>query len=222
MKSPESVMAARRPFFAAAAAAAIALAAASAGCVDVLTGREVPETRFYSLDPRLPERPSAEPQPVALRVERVEADPTARRIDLVLRKREPSQEVVPFLYHRWVAMPDVFVGERLREHLFATGLFARVVAAGEKTPCDFRLESRLTRLEGVETESGTEGVIVLEIALFEASGDERECFRHRVEKRSPAAGSSPADIADALAAALRDLLDDVARRVDFGIRSVRS
>ena len=214
-----------RPPALSATALALALAFSAGACVDVLTGREVPETRYYSLDPALPEKPSADPQPVRLVVERVAADPSARRLEIVLRKREPSTEVVPFLYHRWVAMPDVFVGERIREHLFASGLFASVLADGERSAADYRLRSRLTRLEGVETESGVEGVIVLEIALIDATAEdglEKELLRHRIEKRAPAAGDEPADIADALAQALRELGEDVARRVDFAIRSVRS
>ncbi len=206
--------------------AALALAAPLlTGCVDVLGGRAAPETRFYSLDPRLPGEPAAEPLPSSLLVERVAIDPTVRRQEILLRKKEPSQEVVPFLYHRWISMPDVFVGERLREHLFASGLFSRVIAGGERREGDYRLACRLTRLEGVESESGIEGVVVLEATLAQsASGEspERILFHHRIEKRAPAASASPGAIADALAAALEALFDDIARRIDFTIRDGRS
>src|SRR5262245_57001416 len=93
----------------------VLLGPGGAGCVDVLPGHELPQTRYYSLDYSIPQREGIVPHPVTLRVKKVVAEPSVRRMDLTLHRQPPSTEVVPFPYHRWVSSPDNLVTERLRE-----------------------------------------------------------------------------------------------------------
>src|SRR5262245_11197567 len=91
----------RSTLTAAALSAASLVLLGAEGCVDVLPGRELPQTHYYTLDYAIPQGETTAPNPATIRVNRVSVDPSVKRLNVVLRRREPSQEVVPFNYHRW-------------------------------------------------------------------------------------------------------------------------
>jgi hypothetical protein len=109
-----------------------------------------------------------------------------------------------YLYHRWAAQPRALMAQAVREAL--------VSPPGSETPLD--VEGVVRRLEAVEDGANASGGLTL---ALRASRGSDVVIENVYEEQAPAASRKPKDVAEALRAALRRVLerfrDDVAAAV---------
>jgi ABC-type uncharacterized transport system auxiliary subunit len=118
-----------------------------------------------------------------------------------LAYRTSPYQVDYYLYHRWAAQPRALVAQAVRDAL--------VSPPGSETPLE--VEGVVRRLEAVEDGATASGALTL--ALRAARGAD-VVVENVYEEQAPATSRRPKDVAEALSAALRRVLerfrDDVA------------
>jgi ABC-type uncharacterized transport system auxiliary subunit len=118
-----------------------------------------------------------------------------------LAYRTSPYELDYYLYHRWAAPPRSLVGQAVRDALASP--------SGDGAPID--VEGVVRRLEAVEEGQSATGALTL---ALRATRGTTVVVENAYEEQVPATSRRPKDVAEALSAALRRVLerfrDDVA------------
>ncbi len=170
----------------------LGLAVVMAGCS---LARTPPDMSWYLLT--VPGEPIMMPAPVRVGPFTAEQAYASSR----LAYRTSPYQLDYYLYHRWAAQPRALVGQAVRDALASP--------PGDAAPID--VEGVVRRLEAVEDGQNATGALTL--ALRAARGA-NVVVENVYEEQVPAATRRPKDVAEALSAALRRVLerfrDDVA------------
>lgn len=172
------------------------LLVAVAGCS---LGRTPPQMSWYLL--MVPGEPIMMPAPVRVGPFTAEQAYASSR----LAYRTSPYELDYYLYHRWAAQPRALIAQAVRDALVSP-------PGGAPTPLE--IEGAVRRLEAVEDGPNATGALTL--ALRATRGAD-VVVEHVYEEQVPASSRRPKDVAEALSAALRRVLerfrDDVAAAV---------
>ena len=148
-------------------------------------------------DPRSPAAARATPPATPIRL-RLRAATASRHLDDRMTWRVSPVEVAPDEVHRWIAPPDVLVGDALRDGLLGRGL----VVTNDATAV---LGSHVAAFEVVRSDAGSEAVVTLELDCDTGEG---ALSTERVTARESLGDASPESVAigmrDALARAVAD------------------
>lgn len=128
---------------------------ALSGCA----GDPAPQVRYYKVAVEAPAQMKEGGS--ALGVESLSADATYDDARMVYRTS--PYRVDYYYYHRWSAPPAVMMTDALRQSLWSSGQFGRVVAGSSGV--DAVLRGRLLALEEVDGEEGWTGRLVMELVL---------------------------------------------------------
>jgi len=176
--------------------------------------------RFYTLS--LPAEPaaSAAPYPVTLLVGHIQAPPMLRN-DLVLY-RVGANEVDTYPYERWAAPPAEMVEVRLLRLLRESGRYQFVSDLGSSARGDYIVRGRLDGFEEVDTATGVEGRVVLELDLFDETGD-HTVWSQLYSHDEPTKGHEVADVVAALDRNLQEGLEALTTGMnDYLARNVKA
>lgn len=122
-------------------------------------GEPAPQVRYYKVAVEAPAQ--MKQGGLALGVESLSADATYDDARIVYRTS--PYRVDYYYYHRWSAPPAVMMTDALRQSLWSSGQFGRVVAGSSGV--DGVLRGRLLALEEVDGEEGWRGRLVMELVL---------------------------------------------------------
>jgi ABC-type uncharacterized transport system auxiliary subunit len=166
---------------------------------------------FYTLTLPAVDAAPATPYPVTLLVGHIQAPPMLRG-DLILY-RIGANELDTYTYRRWAAPPAQMVDERLLRLLRGSGKYKSVTDLGSSAHGDYIVRGHLDSFEEVDSSSGIEGRVVLEVELFD-EGTDRTVWSHFYSHDEPAQGHDVADVVAALDRNLAQGLEAIAAGMD--------
>ncbi len=189
----------------------VATVVLAAGCAGP---GEVPEDRFYRLNPVAPEQPLAEPLlRGVLEVERLDAFGVYHDRAILYAPADEPATLLHHHYHFWVAPPTELVRDHLAAYLRAANL-AETVASGQLGQRgDLVLAARLTRFERVLK---PDGAVVTRVGLAVVARRDGQLALRREYAADTAAedasfGASVRAIEQGLASVYAALLGDLQR-----------
>ena len=199
------------PPFGRLARAAACLAALLAGGCGV-GGGQIPDTRFFVIDYRVP-APSQAGQvlPVTVGVESFRSDAVYRTDRMVYRKVPYRVDFYP--YERWGARPDEFVTDRLLDHLEASRRFKEVVRASGGATTDYLVRGRVKRFEEVGSDNGKFSALAqVEIFLVERRSG-KVLLQRQLSHSAEAKSRPPQGFVEAMAESLKNLLSEATGQI---------
>jgi ABC-type uncharacterized transport system auxiliary subunit len=181
-------------------AAVLAAALSAAGC---LTARAPVEPRYFT--PVVPRASPADPvrggEPQLLRVRRVRAAAYLR--DRMVWRR--GAEIGFYDLLRWTESPAGFAQAALEDELFDRRPFVRTTSLSAAT-----LKSSLEAFDELLAPAH-EAAVALDVVLTDSKGG--TLLDRTFEARKPIAGDDPKEVADALGAALAQVVSEVGAAV---------
>lgn len=190
---------------------AACLAALLAGGCGVGSG-QIPDTRFFVIDYRVPAAPQAgQVLPVTVGVESFRSDAVYRTDRMVYRKVPYRVDFYP--YERWGARPDEFVTDRLLDHLEASRRFREVVRASGGAAPDYLVRGRVKRFEEVGSANGKFSALAqVEIFLVERRSG-KVLLQRQLSHSAEAKSQPPQGFVEAMAESLRSLLSEATGQI---------
>jgi len=183
------------------------LAAALGAC----GGGPMHPMHFYSLTLPGVSVASAAPYPVTLLVGHIQAPPMLRG-DLILF-RTGANELDTYPYQRWAAPPAEMVDVRLLRMLRGSGKYQSVTDLGSSARGDFIVRGRLDGFEEVDSGTGIEARVILEMELFDEATD-RTVWSQSYSHDEPAKGHDVADVVASLDRNLQQGLETLTAGMD--------
>jgi cholesterol transport system auxiliary component len=181
----------------------VLLAVAALGGCSVLPQAPYVQRRDWPLDVRRPSAsaPNRRGRVLLVRSVRAGAGLDARGMQWL---QQDGSVHVDF-YEQWAVPPALAVEDDLRQWLAGAGLFSAVVTPGSRLTADFVLEGELNTF--VADLSASVGRVALALVLLDQRQESTKVLLQRTETAEVRlAGTEPPQIADAMRAAIADVL----------------
>ncbi len=183
-----------------------ALALALGGC---MSAAPVPEDRFYRFQRLQPEHTLARPLLTGgLAVDDIRADPLHSARAMLYTAPDRPLQLQRYHYEFWVEEPPRLVHQVMISWLRDSGV-ADSVAGGDTLDAAWRLSARLLKFEEVRAEDGTAYVEVAMQFSLRSSSSTQPLWTRDYAQRRPLRESRMYATAQAMQAALSDLLAEL-------------